>query len=136
MTTASIVFVQKLSSLKGQNQLQDYVINHVLEFYLNEKEALSFFQYLHKKGCVSGMVGSLISYANTNDFYERFETEIENLLEELMENMGYANRFETISSLNGADDVGNITQEKNLLAWFGFEETAYNLACILFPNEF
>jgi len=100
----------------------------VIEDALDSENIETYFNDLLTHGCVSGMVGKLIYYSDTVKFYDRYEDEIENLLDETREEMGYSNRFDMIGSLNGAENVGDMTQEKNLLAWFAFEETARTIA--------
>ena len=109
---------------------------HYLTFHDVHPKSLSFFQNLTNHGCISGFVSELVSYHDTNKFHDEFEDEIDDILDAITENMGYDNRFQTMGSLRGAKYVGSMTQEKNFLAWLGFEETAYQLACDLFPNKF
>ena len=82
---------------------------------------------LLQHGCISGMVGSLVYYRDTNDFYDRHQEDIDQLVYDMAEEMGYKNIYEFIASLNGAENVGGEEQHKNLLTWFAFEETARNL---------
>jgi len=100
----------------------------VIKDALDSENIETYFNDLLTHGCVSGMVGRLIYYSDTVKFYDRYEDEIEDLLDETREEMGYSNRFDMIGSLNGAENVGDITQEKNLLAWFAFEENARTIA--------
>lgn len=68
-------------------------------------------------GCVSGCVSELIYYSDTLAFYEEYKEEINNLLNNIGLNM---------SDLNGFDEEDPLcleTNNRNLLAWFGFEET-------------
>ena len=102
----------KLRILDDLEELEDF---EQAEQYLND---------VVNHGGISGCIDGLIYYEDTVEFYNDFEEEIENLLEDFQENCGYKNRFEAISNLNGADSVGNIKQEKNLLAWMGYEETS------------
>ena len=74
-------------------------------------------------GCVSGCVNALIYYGDTSKFYDQFEDEIWEMLEEDTSSFGNQNIFETISQFNGAKNVGSLTQFKNLLAWYSVEET-------------
>lgn len=66
------------------------------------------------------MVDELIYYSDTNKFYDEHEEEIEDLLEDFKENCGWKSRNEAIDNLNGSSET--MTQQKNLLAWFSFEE--------------
>lgn len=115
----------KLKNLKGKDRLKDYVIEYVLECYSDDDEIKYFFVDLLQHGCQSGMVNSLIYYKDTNEFFDKYENEIEDLITENMEMSGADTRPQFIDSLNGCAE--NMTQEKNLLSWFAFEETARSL---------
>jgi hypothetical protein len=73
-----------------------------------------FFNDLLQYGCQSGMIGSLIYYNDTRKFYDTHYDEIEELRCEFEEMLGEA--------LKPQGDL------KNWYAWFGFEETARQLA--------
>ena len=120
--------IKALKDLETINPLQEYVKAYILDNYEDDEEITGFISDLMRNGCVSGMIGELCYYKDTNDFYDKFEDDIEDLIEEYGDNCGYQNRMETIASLNGADDVGNMIQEKNLLAWFGFERAVNDIA--------
>lgn len=77
-------------------------------------EPMAFFHDLQNCGCACGLVGSLIYYADTHDFFDAHYDEIEELREEYESNMGEAIRLK-----------GDL---KNFYAWFAFEETAYRMA--------
>jgi len=115
-------FKEWLEENEEENTLKSEVLEELKGFETLE-EAKDFLNDLTTHGCVSGMIGKLIYYKDTNDFYDKYEDEIEDLLEEL----GYKNRFEAIQSLNGSENVGSIEQEKNLLSWFGFEQTGFKI---------
>jgi len=74
-------------------------------------------------GCVSGCVSSLIYYSDTVKFYDKFEDEIWDMLEEDTNQFGNDNILQTISQFNGSKNVGNLYQFKNLLTWYSVEET-------------
>lgn len=92
-------------------------------------------QEVTEHGCSSGIVCNLIYYTDTLKFYRRFQTEIDKMLAEICSETG-----ETPAALfnrSGWDDddpLARDTQNKNLLAWFGFEETANTLLGML-ENE-
>lgn len=117
---------RKLKTILKENP--ESLKSEVIEDALDSENIETYFSDLLTHGCVSGMVGGLIYYSDTVKFYDKYEDEIENLLDETRDQMGYSNRFEMIASLNGAENVGDMTQEKNLLAWFAFEETARLIA--------
>lgn len=79
-------------------------------------------------GCQSGLVNHLIYYTDTVRFYKRHQSEIDSLLKDILSDTG-----NSISELFGDkwDDDDPLAREQfnqNLLAWFGFEETARNIA--------
>lgn len=78
-------------------------------------------------GCSSGIVGHLIYYKDTLAFYRKHKAEINALLAHMIDN----GVLESPADLNGwdkSDPLAQDTNNQNLLAWFGFEETAHNLA--------
>ena len=104
----------------------DYLSN-IKDFVLDEeKEGLNLDEVM-EHGCVSGIVSSLIYYADTVKFYNRHEEEIWELLEDHSQSYGSDNVLEFIGSFNGAKHVGDLEQFKNLLAWWSVEETIRTL---------
>lgn len=104
---------KRLNGLKDGNALKEYVIDYIKDNYYPQERAYFIFNVL-KSGCVSGVIGELIYYTDTHAFFDRFYGEIEELRQEWEENTN-----ETIKIKNDL---------KNDLAWFGFEETIYQLA--------
>lgn len=96
-----------------------------LSSYETEDDAISYLKDVCQYGGVSGCITGLIYYADTNKFYDDNEEEIETILDEFKDNCGYKTRPEAIMHLNGSAE--DITQEKNLLAWMAYEETARNV---------
>lgn len=108
--------------LRITNQLQDLVDNQPCTLAAAvAQEALdydaddirSFFKDLLTHGCISGMISSLIYYADTAKFFDRHYVEIEDMRFQYLENGGEPLRVE-----------GDL---KNHMAWFGFEQTAQRL---------
>ena len=80
-------------------------------------------------GCESGMVGHLTYYADTCKFYKRHQKEIDGMLCELMADCGVDGPSGLFKEKWDKDDpLARDTLNQNLLAWFGFEETARKLA--------
>tara|TARA_Y100000310_G_C20096321_1_gene540663 strand:- start:100 stop:501 length:402 start_codon:yes stop_codon:yes gene_type:complete len=79
-------------------------------------------------GCQSGMVGHLIYYTETARFYKRYRTEIGEMLGELIEDTGLSVNELFGDNWEKEDPLACDTCNQNLLAWFGFEETARKLA--------
>jgi hypothetical protein len=92
----------------------------VAEEALDYEDPKAFFQGLLQYGCVSGMVGKLIYYKDTHAFYDKHYAEIEELREEYEESTG--------ESLPIKNDL------KNFLAWFAFEQVAYQLLSEIKPE--
>lgn len=81
---------------------------------LDHEDIACFFSDLLQHGCQSGMVGSLIYYSDTHQFYDTYYDEIEDIRYDLEQSIG--------ESLKSQGDL------KNWYAWLGFEETARQLA--------
>lgn len=74
-------------------------------------------------GCQSGFVTHLIYYTDTVKFYKKYKDEINELLATY-----YDSAFTLFGDKWDVDDpLALDTQNQNLLAWFGFEETASRL---------
>ena len=85
----------------------------VAEEALDHEDPKTFFEELQQYGCINGMVGKLIYYKDTHAFYDKHYAEIEVLREEYEESIG--------EPLKIPSDL------KNFLAWFAFEQVAYQL---------
>jgi hypothetical protein len=76
-------------------------------------------------GLSSGIVGSMIYYSDTCKYFNRYRKEIE----EFWEDFAYSTDMK-ISDLNGFDEsdpfIRKVTN-KNLLAWWSYEEIANEL---------
>ena len=118
----------KISNRRLKSKSAPGIREAVVEEALQYEDVSAFFEDLLQHGCQSGMIGSLIYYADSVEFYDKNEKEIEDIVERGREAFGYNNRALFIGSLNGAAHVGSMEQEKNLLAWFAFEEVAREMA--------
>jgi hypothetical protein len=76
-------------------------------------------------GCSSGMVGHLIYYHDTLAFYRKHHKEIDAMYAEAVQEYGPDFR---LNPWDETDPLARDTQNRNTLAWFGFEETARKLA--------
>ncbi len=97
----------------SENTIEKAVALEALDY----DEIQNFFSDILNHGCITGMVGSLIYYADTHTFFDSHYDQIEELRNEYEENTGMP--------LSIKHDL------KNYLAWYAFEETAYKMA-----NEF
>ena len=114
--------INKIRKLKAEstNKLKVEVLNYIADTYKTDEEIKCFMGDLLQHGCQSGMVGFLIYYCDTSKFFDKFEDEIEDLITNSMEEQGIKTRPLFINGLNGSAE--NLSQEKNLLSWFAFEE--------------
>jgi hypothetical protein len=79
-------------------------------------------------GCQSGLVGKLIYYHDTVKFYKRHQSEIDALLKERCDDCGMSPAELFGDKWDKEDPLARDTFNQNLLAWFGFEETASQIA--------
>ena len=82
---------------------------------------------LQQYGCVSGMVSNLIYYDDTNKFYDEYREEINELLSETLNMTGLSINELFGKNFDSDDPLILDYSNKNLLAWFGFEETSNSL---------
>ncbi len=92
------------------HSIKAFVADEALEYHDIE----DFFSDLQQYGCISGMISPLIYYTDTHQFFDDFYDEIEQLRQETEDSLGKPIKI-----------TGDL---KNTLAWFAFEETAYQLA--------
>lgn len=97
---------------KEPNTIRSYVAEEALEY--TEDQPTSLFHDLARCGCKCGTVRDLIYYYDTRAFFDLYYEDIEWLREEYEESTGESIRI-----------VGDL---KNWLAWFAFEETAFQIA--------
>lgn len=81
-------------------------------------------------GCSSGMVNHLIYTVDCVRFYRRFMKEIDQLLSNLCNDTG-DNPGKIFKAWDDEDPLARDDFNKNILAWFGFEETANTLLSMI-----
>lgn len=77
-------------------------------------------------GADAGWAG-LTYYSDTCKLYNRFQSEIWEMLLEDAESMGQ-NVFEMMAGFGGAKDVGSCQQFENLMTWYAAERVARELS--------
>jgi hypothetical protein len=97
--------------------IKDWVLNEVKDGSINLEEVVKY-------GCVNGCVSSLIYYADTVKFHDKFEEEIWEMLYDEYQEFGFNSIPEYIASFNGSKEVGSLMQFKNLLAWYAVENVS------------
>ena len=80
---------------------------------LTDDEILTTFNDILTYGCVSGAVSALITYNDTELFFDKHANEIFELVEDIKQ--------------EGIIDMNNFTLSKNNLAWFAFETIAQEI---------
>ena len=82
---------------------------------------------LQRYGCVSGMITDLIYYDDTNNFYDNYKDDINELLSDLLDGSGLSIQEFFGKNFDNDDPLILNFSNKNLLAWFGFEESSYRI---------
>ena len=118
----------KLEEMKGENDLKDYVLDYIIDDYKEDEEIKMFFRDIQVSGCSGGMISELIYYNDTLEFYEKYKKEINDLLYEMLDSTGLSIEELFGDRWDNEDPLCQDQFNKNLLAWFGFEETAYSIA--------
>ena len=108
-----------------QEHVSDWINETAADSYDGDREAVV--EDLMYGGCQSGMVGHLIYYCDTIEFYDEHQSEIDALLAELIDSTGMQPAELFGDSWDDSDPLARDRMNKNLLAWFGFEETARNI---------
>ena len=96
-----------------ESSIKEWIINNLEEGQIAD---------VVLEGCVTGIVSELIYYADSCAFYEKYEGEIWDRLDQMSCDMGEASILHLIASFNGAKEVGSDLQFKNLLAWWACED--------------
>lgn len=114
--TTAIKKLEKISKDYNNTELKRVVAEMVIDELDGYEKAEDFFSDLSSHGCISGMIGGLIYYADTYKFFDDNYEDIMDLVHELND-QGLEINLET--------NDGNI---KNNGAWLAFEETSRQLA--------
>jgi len=89
----------------------------------------SLFKEILYNGLQSGIISELIYYSDTLAFYKRYKKNIQALLSNTMNELGEYNPANIFGkNWDTEDPLAQDTTNQNLLAWFGFEETARDIA--------
>lgn len=85
------------------------------------------FRDLFKGGCASGMVSHLVYYSDTERFYATHRRDIHAMLAGRLDDFGCSLQQLFGDKWDVNDPLADETTNRNLLAWFGFEEAARDL---------
>lgn len=117
-----------LEELKNGNELNDCVLDYYIDRkYSNPDELIRDMEDLQRYGCVSGMITDLIYYDDTNKFYDNYKDDINELLSNLLDGSGLSIQEFFGKNFDNDDPLILNFSNKNLLAWFGFEESSYRI---------
>ena len=122
--------VNNIKSLRrdSDNKLFRHVCSWVIKRWSDYSDKTYIFKDVLYNGCVSGIVSELIYYSDTLAFYKKYRDEINNLLSETMHSTGCFSLPEIFGEQWDNEDPLIIdTHNRNLLAWFGFEESLRNI---------
>ncbi len=119
--------------IKKTSGIERRVLRDALEFSDDFSDVLDYLKLAAKDSY--DIFHSVLYDMNSLDFYDNYEYDIERLLNDYQRRVGFANRFEAIASLGGAEDVDNIMGEKDLLVRFAYEETARKILRKYFDIE-
>lgn len=117
-----------LEELKNGNELNDCVLDYYIDRkYSNPDELIRDMEDLQRYGCVSGMITDLIYYDDTIKFYDNYKDDINELLSGLLDGSGLSIQEFFGKNFDNDDPLILNFSNKNLLAWFGFEESSYRI---------
>lgn len=109
-------------------------VEEILDGYCEDDYTLEdVCQDVCNHGCQSGLIGELIYYRDTVAFFEEFKDEINELLAETMGEFGGSQKDIFGDKWDSDDPLALEDFNKNLLAWFAFEEITRRIA---YENSF
>ena len=119
--------LENVKKIKNEttNGLVKFVCDYVIGNWDNYDKKENIFLNVMNYGCRNGAVRELAYYEQTTRFYEDYKHEISELL--------YKSDYDNLADLFGSgwdktDPLALEYYNRNLLAWFGFEETITNIA--------
>lgn len=115
--------IKKIKTDSNDKLLKE-VCNYIIDRWQDYDNKKSIFTDVLNYGCQSGVVGSLIYYADTVLFYNKHKETINDLLYNTMQSCGIYSPVDLFGDKWDKEDMLAIDiYNQNLLAWFGFEET-------------
>ena len=109
---------------ESESTLEKYVCDYIISKWGGYSDKKSVFTDVLYHGCQSGIVSSLVWYSDTVAFYNRNRDEINELLYNIMEKIGTYDPLELFGDKWDKEDPLALEDfNRNLLAWFAFEET-------------
>lgn len=125
--------VTEMARAAEPGSITEEVLNDILTAFDEDghKAAEGYIKGVLKYGCQAGTVSRLICYSDTTAFFERHKAEIIGMLREIMKEIGAKSPAEIFDDKWDDDDYFcDDIYNKNLLAWFGYEETLREVASV------
>lgn len=120
LTLANIKELKRNSA----SPLYKRVCNYIIDCWSDYSDKKNIFTDVLYHGCQSGIVGDLINYTDTVHFYKQYRNEINELLYDAMNSTGLYSPSDLFGEKwDKEDPLAQNDFNRNLLAWFGFEET-------------
>ena len=119
-------FKTQLREMKkaSYSKLRNAVITDILSYSNDENDIISHCNDILQYGCQSGTVGQLIYYTDTTKFFKKHKSDILAILKNSLFETGFNSPIELFGlKWDESDIFCEETQNQNLLAWFGYEET-------------
>lgn len=110
--------------MKNIKMMAQEWIGEKIEDGYTQQEAID---ELMQHGCQSGMVGFLIYHSDTIKFFNDHKEEINELLKEAIDSTGLGVGELFGDKWDAGDPLCIDTDNQNLLAWFGFESSVFQL---------
>lgn len=114
--------------LDNASAMEKEVIEDQLDEVDGYETPQDFLEHLCDLCITGGGVSSMIYYDDTLAFLERHQEEINNLLKETVEEFGGSLKDIFGDNYDETDPMNLETHNKNLFAWFAYEETARRIA--------
>ena len=117
--------VEDLNNYTANTELEKEVIAIITNEASDYDSLEAWLSDLLNHGCVSGMVGALTYYCDTLAFASNNAEDINELLSNQLSMFGMSSPAELFGDKwDKEDNLCLDTTNRNLLAWFAFEETA------------
>lgn len=107
-------FLEEVTKEYVESELRGLVASELLDSYDTDEDILGYMDDITKHGGVSGIIRTLIYHDKLEDFFNKYAYDIFELAKEV----GFDR---SVSEFDSATDFFDT------MAWFGYEETVYQL---------
>ena len=121
---------KQLIQISKEDKLKSAVIRILKDKVKDYKgDYKTLFKDIMQGGLQSGIISELIYYRDTLAWYKKYRDEIMSMLKETMWELGANSPADVFGNKwDKNDPLGLDTNNQNLLAWYSFENTVYELA--------